>query len=376
MKSLIKFIEESLLNEAALKGPDFTKHNYKYIKALMAKLLSGENVRLGEHGDTGSISIDDMTDSEIDMAKKFNDELQTGNYDDITIDRFNKIFAAHGLKLTSFFKGDYSGYVDGLESKNKGNAFESYFVKHYHEMFEDDIKKIAPYDTFIDISHDGGSNTRRPLTFTDDSITCGRITNGNYNIGKDVTDVTVKTDRKEDDGDIYLSLKSGKAVTFVNSGIKTLFPESFFTDGTKLPDNGRRLLDMLCIDESKFRDVFKNYSNGGKRKKASKERSNIKDKLKDNDVFKKFMYSVIGYGFIMVHQTDDGNVEFIDFLTEDKMKDYVKDIKDAYVEYPENGEAKRVDVIVKYDNIEFKINMRSKTAGIFPTHIMADYKFV
>ena len=35
-----------------------------------------------------------------------------------------------------------------------------------------------------------------------------------------------------------------------------------------------------------------------------------------------------------------------------------------------------LDVFVKYDKIEFKINLRSKTGGIYPTHIMADYKFI
>ena len=87
------------------------------------------------------------------LAQAFNDELQTGNYGDITVGRFNQIFSSHNLRLSNFFKGDYSGYEDGLESGNKGNAFESYFVKNYHEKFEDDIKKIFPYKTFISISH-------------------------------------------------------------------------------------------------------------------------------------------------------------------------------------------------------------------------------
>ena len=375
MKSLAEFINESAIiqiSEAALSKADFEKHGFKYIKGLMAKLMSGEDVRLGKTGNDGHINIKDLSNDEMQLAQAFNDELQTGNYGDITVGRFNQIFSSHNLRLSNFFKGDYSGYEDGLESGNKGNAFESYFVKNYHEKFEDDIKKIYPYKTFISISQDGGLNTKRPLTFSDGAITCGKIDNDNYNIGRAVTDVTVKTDG----GEIYLSLKSGSSVTFVNAGVKKLFPDGFFENDEQLPDSGKKLLDMLCIDEGKFKNVFKSYVEKEGKKKAEKEVVDIKDALVKNTLFKKFMYSVMGYGFIMVHQIKGDDVEYINLLTENDMKKYVKDINEAYIEYPKNGEAKRVDIIVKYDEIEFKINIRNKQGGLYPTHIMADYKFV
>ena len=372
MKGLVEFLNESLLSEAALSTADFEKHNFKYIKGLMAKLMSGEDVRLGKTGNDGHINIKDLTNDEMQLAQVFNDELQTGNYGDITVARFNQIFSSHGLKLSSFFKGDYSGYEDGLESGNKGNAFESYFVKNYHEKFEDEIKKLYPYKTFISISQDGGLNTKRPLTFSDKAITCGHIENDNYNIGRAVTDVTIKTD----EGEIYLSLKSGSSVTFVNAGVKKLFPDAFFKGEAELTDEGKKMLDMLCIDEDKFKGVFNNYVEKEGKKKAKKEIVDIKDRLAKNDLFKKFMYSVMGYGYIMVHQIKGDDVEYINLLTENDMKKYIKDINEAYIEYPENGEAKRVDIVIKYDEIEFKINIRNKQGGVAPTHIMADYKFI
>ena len=224
MKSLVNYLRESLLNEAVISSADFEKHNFKYIKGLLAKLISGEDVRLGKTGHDGIVNIKELTNDEMQLAHEMNDELQAGEYGDITVARFNQIFSSKNLKLTNFFKGDYSGYEDGLEGKNKGNAFEVYFIKNYHEKFEDDIKKIVPYKTFISISQDGGLNTKRPLTFSDGAITCGKIENDNYNIGRAVTDVTVKTD----EGEIYLSLKSGSSVTFVNAGVKKLFPDKFF----------------------------------------------------------------------------------------------------------------------------------------------------
>lgn len=373
LESNILAIQEMCLNEAALSKADFEKHNYKYIKGLLAKLLSGEDIRLGSKGTDGTVNLNDLTDDEQTLAQEFNDELVNNNYNDISIERFNSIFNSQHLKLSSFFKGDYSGYVDGLESKNKGNAFESYFINNYHEKFESEIKKIFPYKEFKGISADGGNNTKRPLTFSNDSITCGHITDNNYNIGAAVTDVTVNTEN----GKIYLSLKSGSSVTFVNAGVKKLFPDSWFNSNDKLTENGEQLLNMLCVDENRFKTVFNNYSGAdSKRQRSQKDKVDIKDDLLKNTLFKKFMYSVMGYGYIMVHQIKGDNVEYIDLTSETDLKKYINDIKEAYVLYPADGKAKRVDVIVKFDGIEFDINIRNKQSGLYPTHIMADYKFI
>ena len=380
MKSLVEFISESniasiydcIINEALLQTKDFDKHNYKYIKGLLSKLLNGDNVRLGPTGNDGVINIKQLSDDEKSKAKSMLDDLVNGEYDNISIERFNEIFSSVDLKLTRFFKGDYSGYSDGLESGNKGNAFEAYFIKNYAEKFEDDIKKIFPYETRKGISADGQANTKRPLTFSNNSITCGKIEGDDFNIGKTVTDVTVSTDK----GDIYLSLKSGKSVTFVNAGIKTLFNKSFF-DGEKAQGNAKTLLDMLCIDEDKFRSVFLNYKGQeGRKERVEKDEVDITNELKKNDIFKRFMKSVMGYGFIMVHQIKGDNVEYIDLLTSEALNKYIKDINKAVVLYPKDGKAKRVDVVIEYDEIKFKLNIRSKDGGVNPTHLMADYEFV
>ena len=135
---------------------------------------------------------------------------------------------------------------------------------------------------------------------------------------------------------------------------------------------------MLCINENKFREVFTSYSEpeGGKKKKASYDVVDVTSKLKSNAVFKEFMESVMGYGFILVHQISGTNIEYIDLMTESSMKNFISDIQSATVEYPTGGSAKRVNVVVKYPSIEFSINIRSKDGGVLPTHIMADYKFV
>ena len=102
MKSLTEFITESAIiqiSEAALSKADFEKHGFKYIKGLMAKLMSGEDVRLGKTGNDGHINIKDLSNDEMQLAQAFNDELQTGNYGDITVGRFNQIFSSALLAI-------------------------------------------------------------------------------------------------------------------------------------------------------------------------------------------------------------------------------------------------------------------------------------
>ena len=40
------------------------------------------------------------------------------------------------------------------------------------------------------------------------------------------------------------------------------------------------------------------------------------------------------------------------------------------------GKAKRVDVIVQTSKMELNFNIRNKQSGIYPTHIMCDYKYL
>ena len=376
MKSLQEYIFENIINifEVNLHPNDFSKHNYKYIKGLLSKLLNKENVRLGQKGNSGTVNISDLTPEEQKYAEECLNKLH--NNIAISEEDFNKIFASKKLTRASFFKGDYSGYKDGLDSGNKGNAFEQYFIDNYKEKFEEKIKKIHPYKILLNIEREGGKNSKRPLTFSANSITCGNISNNNFNIGATVTDVTLTVDNKEK---IFLSLKSTETVTFVNSGIKTLFTKKFFENEEQISKNAKLLLDMLCIDENRFKNIFNNYINPGdgkRHKNIQKDIVNITNKLKHNDIFKKFMKSVMGYGFILVHQIKNDNIEYINLEKDTDLIKYIDDIKNAYIEYPLEGKAKRINVKIEYENIIFNINIRAKDGEIFPSHIMADYKFI
>ena len=367
--SSIKNILDNI-NEATMKGgganSDYTKYGSKYAIAVIDKLLNGGEVRLGSNGDAGSVSGASMNKA----TKKALTDLKK-NIANSTVDDFNSAVKDLGFKWTNIFKGDITGYYDGLASKNKGNAFETYFIDNFSK-FEPEIKKLVKYKKLTDISADGGLNQKRPLTFSGGKITCGPA--GDYNIGHTVTDVTLTVDKGKK---IYLSLKYGNTVTFVNAGIKKLFTKEFF-EGEQLTGDGKTLLKMFNIDEDKFRAVFANYNGkiDGKKTKSEKEVVDITSKLNNNKIFDEFVRSVIGYGFIMVHQISGDNVEFISFLTEDDLNKFVSNIESARILYPIGGKDKRVDIVVRYPSIEIKFNIRSKDGGVLPTHLMADYKFI
>lgn len=368
MRSLLEYINECLIYESKCKPEDYTKHNYKYPLIAIDILLNDGFLKLGEKGEKETMLLGtDLTDEEKNKL-----EILKNNIFGSTVEDFNDAIKSTGIKWTQIFKGTLSGYTDGLSSKNKGNAFEDYFLTHYSDMFEPEIKKIVNYNKIEDIKSVGGQNNKRPLTFNNDSITCGNLSN-NFNIGETISDITLFVDN---DKEIYLSLKYGDKVTFVNTGVRKIFTKNFF-DGDELSNNGKLILDLFCINEDRFRNVFTSYKEDGTRKqKAAKDIVDITDKLNNNKLFEKFIKSAIGWGYILIHSDKNGNIDYYDLLTEDKLNKLVSHIKKAYIEYPKDGEAKRVNIIIKYDDIKLTINFRSKFSGItYPTHIMCDYEF-
>lgn len=345
-------------NENAFNREDFNKHHY--LRDVIDVILSGTPLKLGKDAEKGTITL---TPDQIDAVK---DEL-TAVHD---MDAFNKILAPYGIKWSNIYKGTFSKYEKGGK-ENRGNAFEDQFIKDY-KRFEPDIKKIVGYDELYGIEPEGRKNQHRPLKISSKSILCSPATEGNYNIGKTVTDITLDTDK----GPIYLSLKFGNTVTFVNAGVVPLY-KSFFSGGA-LSKEGELLLKMLCIDKDKFKSVFDNYvpDPDGKKKKATYEKVDVTSKLKSNKIFEKFMKSAMGHGYILVHQNENGSVDYVDLQSSTELDKFLSGLTKATVEYPTNGSAKRVNVVVKYKHIEFSLNIRNKSGGVNPTHIMADYKFI
>lgn len=361
---MIKLGEYVILCEAKFGAKDFGKHDGKYEQGIVAKIIAGEPIYIGSDnkGDT-------WTCKDIDKAKELFKDINQME----TPDEFNAAMKELGGPVwTKIFKGQVSGYVDGLASKNKGNAFESEYNDHISEYIPI-LSKIAKKDlTGYGSKLTGTDNVRRPLQFKGDSFTLGLI-NGYKTIGDSVADIKLT---KGDDV-VNLSLKSGPTTTFANTGVGKIFPKSAFekckNEGTyELPKEGELVLETFGIDKKRFIDVFVNYTKEKTKDKAEGNSVDNTDIMKKNKNLKEFLGSVIGYGYIMVHKIGK-EIHYIDMTKENRDK-LLSGISKSTIYYGgKQGKGKRVDILIQFQNMELKMNIRSKTGGIYPTHLLADY---
>lgn len=382
---ILKKQKPNVLNESSFGKADYDKHNGKYRKAVIDILRTpGAELKLSNYGED-FITITD------EMAVYFDEEL-SNTY--VSYDRFNEILKKYNLKWSNIFKGAFSGYEKGLEGTNKGNAFEVIFAKNYEEIYQREIERqlnaetgsFAPKNGMQSIHSCGSLNNRRPLMMTND----GQIVVGDSDIastGDKVADVKVDTVGRR--GTINLSLKSGTTVSFCNAGVSKLFPASSFAKylederngileyhgGSANGMTGNDLLQFFGIDPIKFADVFVQYRNDKDSKKiksAKKDEEDVTQLIASNPNFYKFVCSVIGYDYILIHELGP-DIHCYDLKSQEDLDNFIGRLEYAKVLYPINGEAKRIDIVVKYSNIIIKFNIRNKQSGIFPSHLMSDY---
>ena len=360
MKTLNIFLTEALFTKK-----DFPKHNY--MNDVINALCTKDSIRIGNTGDD-TISIDKNIQG--DLKSDF-DALGRN----IDYEAFNNIVKKYGLpEWNKIFKGDFSGYTNGLASKNRGNAFEIDFVENF-KYYADDFAGCVGTDTnnIYNASLDlvGGLNNRRPLTINNGKVTVGDIASS----GDSLADVIINADKKYN-----VSLKFGTAVTFINCGTGKIFTRhgfnKYITTGEYEPTKeGEQLLDFFGIDHNRFADVFVNYVNYkgfDKRKRSAKDSVDVTACAKTKD-FYEFLKSVIGYNYVLVHKLDNGQIHYYNLMTEKDLNNFIGKVQSMEVLYPNDGRAKRVDILLETTNLKIKFNIRSKTGGIEPTHLMSDY---
>lgn len=288
------------------------------------------------------------------------------------------------IKVTGWSLSFGNGSRGNAGLGNKGNLYETELTESLNEYifgnYEDiniahkdsvlNIVKHIPNDYYLSgVSLDGGLNQKRPLQISSNRIVVG--TSSSWDIGSTVTDITLTVTNKKNKQQtkkIYLSLKYGSTVTLVNAGVGKYLKESEIKQGLIQNKEGQALLELLNIENSQLCSVFNNYTGTG----SGKEVVNITSNLKSNNMFKEFIRSVIGYGYILVHK--EGSKTHVLEITEQVLEDMLT-IKNAEVQYPTNGSAKRVDVIIKMNGIDIKLVIRNKSGAVYPSHILADYKF-
>ncbi len=264
---------------------------------------------------------------------------------------------------------------------NKGILFENKLEAAFTEFIRDgsdgvsdlNMKKfIKSFDNNVNLHGDmkimaeGGLNKPRPLTISGSSIRAGN--NPSLDVGSTVTDLTfINGDGKKH----YLSLKFGNTVTFYNGGVTTILgrPQFFKPDGS-IPPNGLALLNMFGIDVSLFKEIF--YAYDKYRKTGTKK---IIESARKTNALTQFARTVVGYGYHLVHKMNDGSIHYEE-VTSSNYQKYADPVSNIEIIYPEPGTTKRVDMKVKTRKMEIKFNIRNKQAGIYPSHIMADYKMI
>lgn len=365
MKQLNTFINESLINEVFFKSADYEKHDFKYPLIIMSKIVNGDSIRLGKDGKGGEWVCKD-----IELAKKIfadSDKIDT-------VQKFNDaMIKLDGPVWTKIFKGQASGYIDGV-IKNAGSKFERDYLDYLNNN-QDAIEKLNEITGENWIGSEAklvaSDNVKRPLKF-DKGIYLSTIS-GYNTIGDAVADIKLY----RGDNALNLSLKNTKSTTFINTGIKKLFPLSIFkqykeTNEILLSKESKLLLDLFGIDNKRFLDVFIKYDNHT----TTDDKDHIIDNtnlIKGNKLFKSFIDSVIGYNYILVHKIGK-EIHYYDLRKQENTDKFIGKVISSKIYYGGmQGKGKRVDVVIETTGLKLNINFRSKDGTVYPTHIMCNY---
>lgn len=281
-------------------------------------------------------------------------------------------------KQSSFSLSAGNGSRGGRGSQSKGFSFEGKIVSDvekyiasgmdsdfsYPDMMQEMEKLFLKGGKDISVRLDGTANTKRPLMVDDVSMLIG---GRDLNVGPKVTDVTVTVDGK----DHYVSAKFGGTVTFFNVGVGKIFTQDQFKAGKFTNRSAQFIINAFGIDEKRFIDIFESYNDNSSDTKSKKELVDVTGRI-DKKKLQQMLLTGVGYGYYMAHQKGK-KVEFYE-MTPRKMIDSAK-IQKVTIQYPAPGSAKRLDIEVLTPRYVFKINIRNKQGGLYPSHIMADYKY-
>ena len=334
-----------------------------------------------------------------DLAKHSNDD-RVKNLNNMPIEDFAKIIATEFNVITQINppgrsgSSKFSSVQFDLEGKTKniilaggavasrGHGFEYDFVNdlqtlqangvfdaadyRYPNIIKDVIEKFGiTENSVLLIDAVGSLNSKREVNITDNGIVIG---NGkNLDIGSIVTDVTLTVDNTE----YYISLKLGNTVQFSNTGLVGLFPKEDVLDGTIQSEAGKKLLDMLGIDDKIFCDVYNSY--GKKKFKAQHEL----EKSIDSKALEAFVQSSMGHGYYMLHLSDNQKTYQFEQITLEYMKRACQIKSKIGILYGGvTGGAKNVLAEFRTNDFKFEIDFRNRSGGIEPTVMGTKYTYL
>ena len=338
------------------------KELFRTIKAYPDLTLNDPLVLDPKSPNTVKISRSLQRDSK--FINYLNDEL------DIELDPIN------GSKWNGISIKWGEGSRGGRGVKSKGLGFEDELASDLELLREEGIsesnKDQFKYpDLIIEISKElglkegnftvvpeGKKNQSRPLGFkSGDPV----VEFSAGSAAETLTDITI--DKKGTK--YYLSAKYGNTLTFFNSGITKILPASEIKSGKITNPDGVVLLDTFGIDNEIFCNVFNDYPDGD-----FSELNGASTKYSISKI-KNLVKSGIGEGYYMVKTGGKSSqFEHIDSA----YTNTASDVSAPVIYYGGlGGNGKRVDITFESPTYKFKINIRNKQGGLYPTHIMCDY---
>lgn len=288
---------------------------------------------------------------------------------------------------------------------NAGNAFEKVLMNDIEKSltcsvqtssnfkYPDIIKNIyatlGPNESIVEIIDTGKKNTPRPLLKDGKGVYFSlRGSSRTERIGSGLSDITLKIKGGSKPREMYLSLKTSSTVTFANAGLSTLIPVDLYSK--KMGKNDKKhpiitdpvveeLFKTFGIDPEKFRQIFTNYNpkdddGGTKREKSSKEEVSTRLTNAKKEKLENLIKSGIGYDYYLIHDHGKNNITFS--KVDKKYMDSAATVTSSNITllYPTKGTAKRLDMVVQTQKYTLTFNIRNKQGGIYPTHLMMDYK--
>ncbi len=273
------------------------------------------------------------------------------------------IILAGGAVATRGHGFEYD-FANDLKTLQANRVFDAADYR-YPNIIKDVISKFGIDETTsFNVIPEGSKNSKREVNITDNGIVIG---NKNLEIGSTISDITLNVNGKP----YYISLKLGNTVQFSNTGLVGLFPKDDIINGEIKNEIGKKLLDMLGVNNEVFCDVYNSY--GKKKFKAYHELS----KSIDKNALEAFVQSSMGYGYFMLHLSDNQKTyQFVEITPEYMKKACQIKSKIDILYGGVTGGAKNVLVDFKTNDFKFEIDFRNRSGGIEPTVMGTKYTYL
>lgn len=270
---------------------------------------------------------------------------------------------------------EFGGQPAGGKKENKGIKFERDLEARlveilsgkkstgaYAEQAKKIIDKCSEYvgSPAVKVIPMGGLNQKRPIDVVGTQLYIMPTNPEDH--GQKLTDITLEHANGEKS---FLSLKYSSTLTFMNAGVGTTLSQIEIKKKKITNPTGKAILELFDIDESLFCQVFNEYGKGKKFPTVTKKLNAAK--------IKKFLRTCIGANYWMVHGME-GNKVYFWHMSSEKNPEFATITGTAELQYGgSSGKGKRIDISFSNKYFDFKVNIRNKQSGLYPSHIMCDY---